>query len=140
MKAKFYLESYEHLYRRAEQLLEQIAALDAKATGTGSIRYDKDRVKSSNQSDIYSIVDRKVQLESVAQHLQLEMQDIEHGIREAVSDLSDKDKKIAFLTWLDFEGSIYISQLLHVSRQTVFRRRKMIEIKVQEYLDNTLKH
>lgn len=140
MNAKIYLESYERLYRRAENLVNQIAELDARATGTGSFRYDKDKVLSSNQTDLYSIVDRKVQLESVVQHLQLEMQDIEHGIREAVSDLSDKDKKIAFLTWLDFEGSIYISQLLHVSRQTVFRRRKMIEIKVQEYLDNTLKH
>lgn len=135
MKAKIYLESYERLYHRVERITEQIAALDARATGTKSFRYNHDKITSSNQTDIYDIVDRKVQLESIVEHLQLEMDDIEAGIKEAVSDMSGLDRKIAAMTWLEFEGSVYIAQALHIGRRSVFRHRQMIMDHVQDYID-----
>lgn len=136
MKAKYYLESYEHLYRQTERITEQIAKLDAKATGTGAIRYDKDRVMSSNQTDLYANIDRKVHLESVIENIQMEMDDIEQGILEAISSLPLRDQTIAKMTWLEFEGSVYISQVLHINQRTVFRRRGVIINTVQGYLDS----
>lgn len=135
--AKSYLESYERLYRRSERIAEQIELLESRTTGTQSFRYNHDKVSSSIKSDIFDLVDHKIQLESIFQKLRHEMDDIEAGIREAVSSLPDQDQKIAVMTWIDLEGSYYIAQTLKISRSTVLRRRAEICAAVQAWLDTT---
>lgn len=135
MKAKTYLETYEHLYRQAQRLTEQISRLEAQATSIGAIRYDQDRVISSPGDKMSEIVAHKVQLQTVLMETIREMTVLKRDYLELFSRLVNRDREIAKLTWLDFEGTVFISQKLHCSRRTVFRRQKAIIMIVQEMID-----
>lgn len=136
MKAEVYLRSYEHLYRQAERLTQEINELDALAkAGGGAIRYDQDKVKSSPGNGVMTVVEKKVSLEMVLKDTINEMIALKHDMQEIFSHLVNRDRRIAELTWFEFEGSIYISQVLRCSVRTVFRRRYMILQYVQEMLD-----
>ncbi len=135
MKAKTYLETYERLYRQAQRLTEQISRLDAQSTSIGAIRYDKDRVISSPEDKLSATVISKVDLQAVLKDTITELIHLKRDYLEIFNQLVNRDRDIAIMTWLDFEGSIYISQQLKCSRQTVFRRRQMIMDYVQEVLD-----
>lgn len=136
MKAKIYLETYERLYRQAQRLTEEIQRLEAQATSIGAIRYDKDKVQSSPEDRMSEIVTRKVQLELVLDDTIEELMILKSEYMKIFDRLVIRDREIAILTWLDFEGSIYISQKLRCSRQTVFRRQRAITQIVQEILDD----
>lgn len=138
MKARTYLERYERLYRQAERLTEQIRNLNTLAMGLGAIQYDRDRVKTSPGEGLMGLIDRKVNLERVLDDTIDEMIVLKKDMENLFSMLVNRDHMIAELTWLDFEGSIYISQKLGISRQTVFRRRRAIEMIIQELLDKDM--
>lgn len=135
MKAKIYLETYERLYRQAQRLTEQISRLEAQSTSIGAIRYDQDKVLSSPEDRLSEIVANKVQLKLVLDDTIEEMMVLKASYNRLFDRLVNRDKQIAKLTWLDFEGSIYISQQLNCSRQTVFRRQRAITQIVQSLLD-----
>lgn len=126
MTAKIYLETYERLYRQAERIRDQIMELEAEATSIGAIRYDIDRVLSSPTDRLSEIVAKKVSLENVLLDTLDEAITLRDDMLKIFSSLPDLDEKIAVLTWLDFEGSIFIAQQLQVSRRTVFRKRHEI--------------
>lgn len=136
MKAKTYLETYERLYRQAQRLTEEIKKLEEVVyAGGGAIRYDRDRVISSPGSGLTGVIDRKVMLEKVLADTIDEMIVLKQNYEEIFSHLVHRDHCIAELTWLDFEGSAYISYVLNISRRTVFRRQQAIMDIVQEILD-----
>jgi len=136
MKAETYLKTYEHLYRQAERLTDEIKKLEEVVyAGGGAIRYDQDRVISSPGNGLTGVIDRKVMLEHVLSDTIDEMIRLKQDLEDIFSHLVNRDKKIAELTWLDFEGSVYISQKLHINRSTVFRRQQAIVRYVQEILD-----
>lgn len=136
MKAETYLQTYEHLYRQAERLTDEIKKLEEVVyAGKGAIRYDQDRVIFSPGNGLTGVIDRKVMLEHVLSDTIDEMIRLKQDLEEIFSHLVHRDHAIAELTWLDFEGSVYISQKLHINRSTVFRRQKAIVRYVQEILD-----
>lgn len=137
MKAKIYLETYERLYRQAQKLTDKIQQLEAQVTSSGAIRYDKDRVQHSVVNNSMNLVDWKIQLELALNATIEEMIQLKKDYLELFGRLVRRDREIAIMTWLDFESSLYISQRLHCTRQTVFNRRKAILMIIQEIIDNS---
>lgn len=135
MNARTYLESYERLYRQAQRLTETIKELELQAMSCGAIRYDQDRVISSPGAGVMGIIDRKVNLERMLSATIDELCDIRHQLEDIFVHLPKLDRQIAVMTWLEFEGSVFISQKLQIHRSTVFRRRRAVEMLVQETLD-----
>lgn len=82
------------------------------------------------------MVTRKVNLEQMQSATVQEMIDLKADLKQIFSRLVDRDRQIAELTWFDFEGSVYISQAVGCSRQTVFRRQRAIVDIVQSLLDS----
>ncbi len=136
MKAKTYLETYERLYRQAQRLTEEIQRLEAQSTSIGAIRYDQDKVLSSPEDRMSEIISHKVQLELVLDDTVEELMVLKAEYMRIFDRLVNRDRDIAIMTWLDFEGTIYISQKVKCSRRTVFRRQKAIMMIVQEVIDN----
>lgn len=135
MNAKTYLETYEHLYRQAQRLSQQIAEIEAQLSSIGAIRYDQDKIISSPHDRMVDLVTRKVNLVQVQSATIHEMIGLKSDLQDIFGRLVDRDRRIAELTWLDFEGSVYISQVIGCSRQTVFNRRRAITAIVQEIMD-----
>ena len=82
------------------------------------------------------IVSHKVQLELVLDDTVEELMVLKAEYMRIFDRLVNRDRDIAIMTWLDFEGTIYISQKVKCSRRTVFRRQKAIMMIVQEVIDN----
>lgn len=137
MKAKYYLETYERLYRQAQRLTDEIRQLEVLATsGGGAIRYDQTPVIHSPGAGVTGIIDHKVNLERLLSSVIDEMIVLRNSYLKIFGRLVNQDRQIAVLTWLEFCGSVDISQRLKISRQTVFRRRQLILMLTQELLDN----
>lgn len=138
MKAKTYLETYEHLYRQAQRLTEKIGELETLVTsGSGAIRYDQDSVMHSPGSGLTQAIEHKVQLEMVLDATVKELHQVGSDLAEIFSRFPDRDRRIAELTWFEFEGSVYISHILQINRSTVFRRQHAIINMVQNILDKS---
>lgn len=136
VNARIYLETYERLYRQAQRLTQQIAEIEARLSSIGAIRYDQDKIISSPGDRMSDMVARKVNLEQVRSATIYEMTGLKADLKQIFDRLVDRDRKIAELTWFDFEGSVYISQAVGCSRQTVFRRQRAIVDIVQSLLDS----
>lgn len=137
MKAQHYLETYERLYRQAQRLTEEIRQLETIATsGGGAIRYDQTPVMHSPGSGPMGVIDQKVNLEMLLSSVIDEMITLKNSYLEIFNRLVNQDRQIAVLTWLEFEGAVYIASRLKVTTRTVFRRRNAILMIVQELLDS----
>ena len=135
-KATTYLSRYEKMYRNMQKLIEMIRELEVKATaGSGAIRYDKDRVVSSPTADTMQLIERKVDLERCLYIVIRDMMLVRQKQETLFKNLPPLDRRIARMTWLDFEGPVFISQCLKVSRSTVTRRKEAILAYVQQELD-----
>ena len=82
------------------------------------------------------VIDQKVNLEMLLSSVIDEMITLKNSYLDIFNRLVNQDRQIAILTWLEFEGAVYIASRLKVTTRTVFRRRNAILMIVQELLDS----
>jgi len=136
MKARNYLGNYRALYRQAERLTDELKVINARIdAGAGAIRYDKEPVATSTNYDSMRLVDRKIDLELVLADTIKELAALRSDMARIFERMPNRYRRIAELTWFDFEGAVYIAQQVGCSLKTVYNRRHDVIRIVQEFID-----
>lgn len=123
-RADKYLMQIKNADKEITEMILKISYLKYKASGTGAIRYDKDRVQTSPQDMMCEAITEAISLERKMTSRHKEIMDARRHTEDVIQLWNDNQARFISIYYLDNGSMTDVARQIRCSDRTAYRIKK----------------